>query len=315
MIANSVDALLQRQFPVSRLRDPTNRGGSSERRAWIQMAELGFFGLGIAESDGGIGFSIAEEVIVAGSAGSSLLSPSVLATMVAAHFGNVDQYISGSRRAAFANLIAGGRGAQSAEVHLLDAAEADDILVCTPNGIVRLDRLAATDLRQVDGLDETLDLQRATIRLDTDQQGRRVPRCELLLAAYFAGLSKSVVEMAVSYAKEREQFDRPIGEFQAIKHACADMALRTEAAWSQTCLVAATAGNGSPACSGAASARLLAQNAALTNARANIQIHGAMGFTAESEAHYFLKRAHVLSLFGGGKSIVRRVILDRSVAV
>ena len=87
------------------------------------------------------------------------------------------------------------------------------------------------------------------------------------------------------------------------------MALRSEAAFSQTCCAAALAGTGEPDCGAVASARLLASNAALENARANIQIHGGMGFTDESNAHYFLKRAQLIALLNSSKYALERRIL------
>ena len=83
-------------------------------------------------------------------------------------------------------------------------------------------------------------------------------------------------------------------------HACADMAVRAEAARAQTyyatmAVVTEAAGCGNEV----AAARLIARRAAIENAKVNIQVHGAMGFTQESEAHLFLKRAHVLAALGG----------------
>jgi alkylation response protein AidB-like acyl-CoA dehydrogenase len=118
----------------------------------------------------------------------------------------------------------------------------------------------------------------------------------LLTAACQLGIAEASLELAVEFAKKREQFDRPIASFQAIKHMAADMHVRVEAA--RAAVYAAGATCDDPAIGDAAravsSARIVAGDAAQKNARACIQIYGGMGFTWEMPPHYFLKRALVL---------------------
>jgi alkylation response protein AidB-like acyl-CoA dehydrogenase len=128
----------------------------------------------------------------------------------------------------------------------------------------------------------------------------------VLTAALQIGAAAWTTELAVEYAKQRRQFGRPIGGFQAVKHLCADMAVRTEVA---RCAVHAAAvtvdqpdvGDGVMA---AAGAKLLADEAAITNGRSCIQVHGGMGFTWEVPAHLAYKRARVLATqFGTGEQL------------
>jgi alkylation response protein AidB-like acyl-CoA dehydrogenase len=102
--------------------------------------------------------------------------------------------------------------------------------------------------------------------------------------------------MAVSYAKQREQFGRPVGSFQAIKHICADMLVRVELA--RVALHAAAVIADDPVAGDPirtmAGATMLALDAALENSRKCIQVHGGMGFTWEVPAHLYLMRARVL---------------------
>jgi alkylation response protein AidB-like acyl-CoA dehydrogenase len=110
------------------------------------------------------------------------------------------------------------------------------------------------------------------------------------------GIAQAALDVAVAYALERRQFDRPIGSFQALKHVMADMAVRTNLARSATWAAAAVLDDpavGDPARSVAA-AKLLAGEAAVENARAAIQVMGGMGFTWEMPPHFLLKRALVL---------------------
>jgi alkylation response protein AidB-like acyl-CoA dehydrogenase len=107
--------------------------------------------------------------------------------------------------------------------------------------------------------------------------------------------------MATSYAKTREQFGHPIGSFQSIKHRCADMAVGADAAAALLLFAALSVAEGrADAAFQDASARVVAEQRALWNARENIQVHGGMGFTAECDAHLYVKRTHLLGLTFGG---------------
>ena len=126
----------------------------------------------------------------------------------------------------------------------------------------------------------------------------------LLLAAALAGLAEKACYLAVDYAKLREQFGKPIGSFQAIKHRCADMAVRQRLAWYQCCLAALKLEANAPdAAMQVASAKLLAAEAAHENGRACIQIHGGIGFQAECDAHWFVKRAAIYDQAGGSMQL------------
>ena len=114
-----------------------------------------------------------------------------------------------------------------------------------------------------------------------------------LTAALQVGLSARLTQLAVSYAGEREQFGRSVGGFQAVKHMCADMFVRTELA--RVAVHAAAVTLDDPDADDTvrlvAGAKLLADEAATTNGRAAVQVHGGMGFTWEVPVHFFLKRA------------------------
>ncbi|MFG2194534.1 acyl-CoA dehydrogenase family protein [Streptomyces sp. NPDC048639] len=112
----------------------------------------------------------------------------------------------------------------------------------------------------------------------------------LLTAAQQLGSASCTVGTAVRYAGEREQFGRPIGAFQAVKHLCAQMLVRAEIARSAV-YAAAVTGDAYDI----AAAKLLADDAAVRNARDCLQVHGGMGFTWEADVHLHLKRAWVRS--------------------
>jgi alkylation response protein AidB-like acyl-CoA dehydrogenase len=123
-----------------------------------------------------------------------------------------------------------------------------------------------------------------------------------LTAALQLGLADRLTELAVAYAKERVQFDRPIGSFQAIKHLLADMVVRTEVARASVYAAGAhlDAAGSIPAVDRAISgAKFLAGEAAIANGKAATQVYGGMGFTWEIDVHLYLKRAWVLDTHFG----------------
>ena len=132
----------------------------------------------------------------------------------------------------------------------------------------------------------------------------------LLTAALQVGSAAWVTDLAVEYAKQRRQFGRPIGGFQAVKHLCADMAVRAEVARCAVQAAAVTADQpdvGDPAIA-AAGAKLLADEAAITNGRSCIQVHGGMGFTWEVPAHLAYKRSRVLATrFGTDEQLAEQL--------
>jgi alkylation response protein AidB-like acyl-CoA dehydrogenase len=300
MIADSINAFLSDRLPVARLREETAFGGAAERGEWQGLAELGLFGLGVAEDLGGLGLGVAEEALVARSLGAHLLSPSVLAQLVAPHLA-VDAdtraaLIAGKSRAAFAS--AGG--------HLLDGADAGQVVFLTGDGVALVAAAELSADAPVAGLDETVTLARVAAGA---VRGLDDARVSLLIAAYLTGIAQAATDMAVEYAKTREQFGQPIGAFQAIKHMCADMATRAAAADAQVFYAAVTFDAVNDPAGEVAAGRILSADAAIANGKANIQIHGGMGFTAECDAHLLLKRAQLMAHLGATAGRLRGLLL------
>ncbi len=298
MIADSIGGLLRDRLPVSRFGDENARGGAAERALWSDLAELGLFGLGVAEDDGGVGLGAAEEVLAAQALGEHLASPALLAQIAAAHLaddsGLRQALVRGTTRATLAVGIGGG------EAQAFDAEGAAHLVLFGPAGARLIAMPAGTPGASIDE-----SLSASTVPAD-DAARQRTPaddRISLLLAAYLTGIARAAEAMAVAYARVREQFGQPIGAFQAIKHQCADMEVRAAAAEAQVRYAATLFGSGGANdAAEVAAARLLATRAALDNARGNIQIHGGMGFTAECDAHLFLKRAHVIAALDSSRA-------------
>lgn len=197
---------------------------------------------------------------------------------------------------------------------VLDGHTADLILVAarTDAGV---SLFAAA--RGADGLESealtTLDQTRKTARLNFDQVEARLigedggaesglartsDIATVLLAAEQVGAAQRCLDMAVDYAKNRIQFGRPIGSFQAIKHRCADMLVMVEGARSAV-VHAAGATDADELAVAASVAKLAASETLLHAALDNMRIHGGIGFTWEHDAHLYVRRAKATGLAFG----------------
>jgi len=175
--------------------------------------------------------------------------------------------------------------------------------------VVGPDTITAVDPAEIDAvpIGRSLDPLTPLFRVDRLPEGRPIGGVEearawrraqwVLGGAFLVGLAAANLDMAVAYAQQRQQFGKPIGSFQAVKHICADMLVAAETARAAVHAAAVTIdqpGVGDPD-RAAAGAGLLAAEAAMKNGRSSIQVHGGMGFTWEVPAHLYLMRARVLS--------------------
>jgi alkylation response protein AidB-like acyl-CoA dehydrogenase len=134
----------------------------------------------------------------------------------------------------------------------------------------------------------------------------------IALAAEQTGTAEGALEMTVEYAKQRVQFGRPIGSFQAVKHRLADMMVHVEACKSAAYFAACSADEDSAELPEAASlAKAWCSEAAANCAGNAIQLHGGIGFTWEHDAHLYFKRARASGTLLGGASWHRERIAAR----
>ncbi len=132
------------------------------------------------------------------------------------------------------------------------------------------------------------------------------------LANEMVGGAQKVLEMSVQYAKDRVQFGRPIGSFQAIKHKCADMLLEVESAKSAAYYAAWSAAEDNDELPVVASlAKAYCSDAYFHAAAENIQIHGGIGFTWEHDAHLYFKRAKSSEILLGDATYHRELLAQR----
>ena len=132
------------------------------------------------------------------------------------------------------------------------------------------------------------------------------------ISAEQVGGAQQCLDLSVAYAKERVQFGRPIGSFQAIKHKCADMMVQVESARSASYYAACMAAENSPQLAEHASlAKAYCSDAFFHCAAESIQIHGGVGFTWEYDVHLYFKRAKSTETFLGSPAHHRELIAQR----
>lgn len=329
-IAAAAASFLAGRLPIERIRELMAGEDPVDPAAWSGAAEQGWFALGLPEGVGGIGYALADEALLFREIGRSLAPGPYLATVLGARvaIGRADDVaaglLEGSRRAALAvadGELTIGPGRVAGSFRVLDGVGADHVLVCDDGGAALL-AIADLSLDVEICLDEASRLARADAVDATpvahvsaaDDPVRR--RGLVLSAAALVGIAEACRDISVEHAKTREQFDRPIGVHQAVKHPVADMAVRTETAWPQV-LVAALATDDArvDAEFQALSARVVAADAASRNGRATVQVLGGMGFTHEHDANLYVKRAKVLSKTFGGRHAQLAELLELPVGL
>jgi alkylation response protein AidB-like acyl-CoA dehydrogenase len=288
-----------------------------------RLAQMGWFGFSAAADQGGAGLRLVDEALMFRELGRRIVPGPLLSTTLAARVA-----VASGSLAVAADLIGGKRLAGLAEVRtggdvvVWDAGPADYLLVVDANrsrlSLISTDGLPATSFADsIDPFYRLATLEAAQLPQpiacveDADAEGL-LGHGRVLVAAVLTGLAEGARDHSAAYAKERVQFGKPIGAFQAVKHRCADTALRAEAAWAQTAVAAIRLADLGPEMAqvDVAAAKVVAGDAAIRNARDNIQNHGGLGYTAENEAHLFLKRSHILANTLGDARSLTGILLD-----
>jgi alkylation response protein AidB-like acyl-CoA dehydrogenase len=291
-LAAAVGKSLAALLPLSRLHEAHEENAPT----WAVLSELGVFGISTPEEQGGSGLGATEEVLITFELGRRVAAPSVLATLGAAHLASKDTRLPAlSERRVAAGYRRGRRLVfieDSAANLLLVRGELGAGLFEPPKSSRVVDQQLWSSR-----LLETAELGKALAEASSAQ----ALRLRLIDAAALAGMARAALDMAVAYAGLREQFGRPIGSFQAIKHHCANMALAARCARDQVTFAAVALDDGrDDVALQVESAFFVAGSAAIGNCGKNIQIHGGMGFSDEADPHRLLKRAHVLVEIAGG---------------
>lgn len=281
---------------------------------WKDLVGLGWLGLHLPEAHGGSGYTLEELVIVVEQLGRVVAPgpfvPTVIASALIASAGDDDLQsarlpgladgstiaavgltgsvtVSGGTASGQASPVLGGGLADvfvvraGDDVAIIDAG--DGVTVDTP---ANLDPTRRSSRVTFDGAAATVVPGAARLFVDL---------ARVILSAEAAGLAQETTDMAASYAKEREQFGRPIAMYQAVKHHCANMAVARELTTSAVWDAARAAATGGDQLSYAAAvAATLAGPAADLCANLNTQVHGGIAITWEHDAHLYMRRATTL---------------------
>ncbi len=320
-LADGMRRLCAGRFPLDKVRGAEGEHVTIDQAGWSELAEAGVFSLRLAEDRGGLGLPCAAAAVVFEELGRALVPGPILASHLAA--GVIPGAADGTVMVGAVHRRPRGRtpGAPDGPGPIVVAHLGSlGALV-----VVGEDSLAVVDPASLDAVAvaRSLDPLTPVWRVDELPEGERVggPHdvarwrrdAAVLGGAMLVGLAGATVDLAVAYAKEREQFGKPIGSFQAVKHLCADMLVRSEVARAAVHAAAVTidqpdVGDAERAAAGAG---LLAMEAALANAKTCIQVHGGMGFTWEVPAHLYLMRARVLAEELDGANALAELVAER----
>jgi alkylation response protein AidB-like acyl-CoA dehydrogenase len=313
-LAEGIRSMLAGVLPLDRIRAREGEERVIDADDWAVLGDTGVFSLTLPEPVG-TGLDLADAAVVFEELGRALVPGPLVGTFLAAARDLVPGAAEGR---AMVGVLAGSDGGPPWLVEHLSSLDAAFHLPAGGMGggrsLMTTVRDAPTAQRVTAPLDPLTPLWQlselpASPNLDDPDQ-ELFRDGAILTASLQVGHAAEALDLAVAYAKEREQFGKPIGSFQAIKHMCADMLVRAEVAraavHAAACLAnapdvlraeAAAAGTTPFAWQqrAAAGAKLLADEAAITNARVAIQVHGGMGYTWEVPLHLHLKRSRLLA--------------------
>jgi alkylation response protein AidB-like acyl-CoA dehydrogenase len=317
-IVSNAAGFLRREGPRLRAGEV---GQASQAALLRACANLGWLSLTLPAECGGSGLALIDECLVFRELGRHLASGAFLASSIGARLAHtVGETELASRIALGASLVGIAELADApGRVWWWADEQADFVLIVDIRG--KNLRLVKRDMLDVSSAVPTIDphfqLIEATIgqgAATAEVAGHAAQRLNgsgsVLAAAMLTGIAEYARDESVGYASIRIQFGRPIGVQQAVKHRCADMGMRAEAAWSQTCWAALVL-DSEPGQSirDVSAAKAVAARAAVASCGDNIQNHGGIGYTAGHDAHLYLKRAHIFDrLFGTTDCHLDRVL-------
>jgi alkylation response protein AidB-like acyl-CoA dehydrogenase len=317
-LAEAAVGQLSRHKSRAAARATLDGGPAHPADLWGAATTLGWHGLAISEEYGGSGFGIAELTVVLEAMGHELCPGPFLPTAIAALV--IDRCGTDALRSALLPLLASGNlvGAVGlcSDIELsgksiangtaqavAGAPDAGVLLLAAGSDVIVVDAEAdGVTITALDGLDTTRSIGDVTLR-DVELPAERIlsgadaparTAFRILAAAEAVGIGWATLRMATEYVKVREQFGRPIGTFQAVKHHLANMFITaqqaTAAVWD-----AARSNDLGDASFAAAVAAAHATRMQTFMAQKNIQLHGGIGYTWEHDAHLYLRRARSLT--------------------
>ena len=305
-LRDAAAALLDDLCDMAAVRRACDRSGF-DAGLWAAMVQQGWTGIAVPESLGGVGLGTVEAAVLLEQTGAHLapvpLAQQLVALTVLASGPWGERLLSGEAVACVARtpLQRAADSTVSGRCEpVIYGARADVLVVPAGDELVAVD-LAGVGRSPEPAMDQTREL--AWIELDAepavtvggaDEVEAHLDRGAVFHSAEMLGGAETVMNLAVEYAKVREQFGRPIGSFQAVKHRCADMLVDVEGMRSAVYHAAwALGAGGSDAPAAASVAKVWCSDAAVRVAESALQVHGGIGFTWEADVHLYLKRAQL----------------------
>jgi alkylation response protein AidB-like acyl-CoA dehydrogenase len=279
---------------------------ADDERLWEEICELGWAGIAVGEEHGGQGLSVVELSLLAEQLGYACAPTPFLGTTLAAlaleHAGSEVQRSRWLPRLAVGETL----GAAADGPGLIPDAVTDALLVLFDREAGSATLHAAGAVEAVEAIDPRRRHGRlvpalgAGEPLEGDVAGA-LDRALVVVAAELVGLCRRALDLTLAHVKDRKQFGVPVGSFQAVQHAAAQMLRDTEAAAVATYYAAWTA-DAEPASlpAAAAMAKGTPSDAGRAVTAAAIQLHGGIGFTWEADVHWLFKRAQIDAAYLGG---------------
>jgi alkylation response protein AidB-like acyl-CoA dehydrogenase len=327
------------ECPISEVRRIMETDTAQDKKLWQSMAGQGFLGVVFPEDAGGMGLGFLELAALAEEMGRALVPGAFLSNLFAGaalHAAGATKHLaaiaSGEKTATVALLeasaswnpdavkmptLAGVKlfvpDAGSADMIIAVARDADELaLYLVESHAVKKTLMPAMDLtRRLYKV--TFDHPAAELLVKGDDARKALDHAlnvvTVALCAEMTGGMQRMLDIAVDYAKTRKQFGKPIGQYQAVQHQCADMLLYTESSRSAAYYAAYTMTEGNPDASTAVSvAKAYASDACRETGNRAVQVQGGMGFTWENDTHLFYRRAKASEMAYGDATYHRERI-------
>jgi alkylation response protein AidB-like acyl-CoA dehydrogenase len=299
-IKSTAHEFIGARFKPEKVRELAEADNPYDDAIWREMSELGWPGIAIAEEYGGQGLGVVELVILQEELGYACAPSPMISNAYAGAV--IEAAGSDEQKSRWLPGIASGEQRGAAEFTndtgaIVGAAQGAAILVLAEGDGAKLVEPADAELERLDLIDTTRAYFRVAASGGDSLPGDVAPAVGIgtvALAAELVGVAQRALDMAVDYAKERQQFDRPIGAYQAVSHRCAGMLYEVEEARSLTYYAAWCADDEPESLPLAGSmAKARASDAAWRVVNDALQVLGGIGFTWEHDLHFLLKRAKV----------------------
>lgn len=301
LFAEGLRELLANECPASHVREVWESGAGHSPELWSHLSGMGVLSMLAPESAGGMGGSFVDAILLFQELGRAAVPGPVLEHMAVA--------VPALATSSFGEALVSGESVATLWVddspYVAHAGVAD--LIVRRDHVLR--SFDASDAHGMDG----------GRRLFTVAGGDRTHAnvtvagldpfnaMALASAAYLIGLSERMIEIAADYARVREQFGKPIGSFQAVKHLMSDALLKVEFAKAPTYRAAFSASTGADTVARDVSmAKALASEAAYRTSRSTMQVHGGIGYTWEADLQLWMKKAWALMRSYGDANFHRR---------